>query len=104
MQRYEKALNSKDIYFKMFIFRLRDAIFVNNQEDIDRVLEMWERRNNNIERTPMTDVINKGQVRRHIPDKETLAERVQGVVDYFEVYKSSVIIGNSSRNGWDRQV
>ena len=44
MQRYERAMNSKDLLFSSFMASLRDAIFVNSEIDMENVKAMLARK------------------------------------------------------------
>ena len=89
MQRYERALNSKDLIVRTLMIALRDAIFINSVDDLKSVQEMIKRKKENrgerVDEIALSELLINGRIRRFIPPKEILESRVQSVVDFFEV-------------------
>ena len=89
MQRYERALNSKDLIFRTFMIALRDAIFINSGEDLNavknKIIRKKEKRGETVDEIALSELLINGRIRRFIPPKDILGPRIQKVVDFFEV-------------------
>ena len=94
MQRYERALNTKDINYSLFMAHLREAIFIYCADDIENVMYKFRNQgltDEQIERLSTSQFVKNGKVRRFIPPKDILAERVQKVVDFHLVFNFTLL-------------
>lgn len=84
-------MSKQNVLYPSFIGMLRDAIFLNSEEDLKVAESITAANNMDGKKLSMSYYINGQKLRRHIPESGNLTVRVDTVIQKFRALDSKFI-------------